>query len=363
MSATYANRLAEAFAKEALKQFYQGSVVDAVANRNYEGEIKGVGSLLNILTFDKIKMKTFSGSNLSPDTVNESNAQLNVNQQKAYYFKIPSLAKFQSYIKDPEGTIISQVGNEMKEVVDNYALSLYTKVGAGNRVGTNYTTGTVTVTAVTGAVVGSGTTFTAAMVGRGFQAAGQTSWYQVATYTDATHITIIDDLDDTSTGQYTGGSVAGGTSYIIEAVTPIALTSSNVYLQLVNLKQRLDAAKRPKEDRALVVSSKVAAMILQSSALVQPVESLVDEVVRRGLVGRVAGFTVYENEQIKGDNTNGYHVLAMHKSWMTFAEAYTETGIEELIGNFGKAYKGLFVYGAKVADVNRLSAAELFCTA
>jgi hypothetical protein len=38
----------------------------------------------------------------------------------------------------------------------------------------------------------------------------------------------------------------------------------------------------------------------------------------------------------------------------------TETGIEDMTGNFGKAYKGLYVYGAKVVDERRKALVELF---
>jgi len=52
--------------------------------------------------------------------------------------------------------------------------------------------------------------------------------------------------------------------------------------------------------------------------------------------------------------------LAGHKSAITFAMAFTETGIEDLQGNFGKAYKGLNVYGAKVVDERRKALATLY---
>ena len=359
---SFATKLAEAFAKETVKIFYQGSVIDDIANRNYEGEIKGVGSLLNVLTFSKLSMKTYTGSALTADSLTESNAQLNMNQQKAYYFKIQSLSKFQSYIKNPESTILDQVGNELKEVVDAYGLGLYTKTAAGNRVGTDYTTGTVAITAVTGAVVGTGTTFTAAMVGRGFKATGHTKWYNVTAYTDATHITIADDLDDV-TAAYTGGTIAGGTAYTVEANTPVALTASTVYQQLANVKQRLDAAKIPLADRSIVMPSKVVAMVMQSTSLVTAVDASYENAVTKGIIGMVLGMKLYMSEQVAGDNVNGYHCIAAHKSWLTFAEAYTETGIEPLIGDFGQAYKGLFIYGAKVIDERRKAGAELFCTA
>ena len=75
------------------------------------------------------------------------------------------------------------------------------------------------------------------------------------------------------------------------------------------------------------------------------------------------GFQVYKSNRLTGDNVNGYHCIAGHPSWMTFAEKLLEADIEEeLIGNFGAAYKDLFVYGAKVTDARRHFAAELFAT-
>jgi hypothetical protein len=70
---------------------------------------------------------------------------------------------------------------------------------------------------------------------------------------------------------------------------------------------------------------------------------------------------VYKSERVSGDNTTGYWVLAGHTSAITFAMAFVESGIEDLQGNFGKAYKGLNVYGSKVVDERRKALAALFC--
>lgn len=73
----------------------------------------------------------------------------------------------------------------------------------------DYTTGTITVTANSAAVVGSGTTFTQLMVGRSLRvddASGDGMWYKIDSYTDATHIT----LENTY-----GGLTASGLSYTI----------------------------------------------------------------------------------------------------------------------------------------------------
>lgn len=57
----------------------------------------------------------------------------------------------------------------------------------------NYITGTITITNGSGAVVGSGTTFTAGMVGKKLRVdgdSGTSSFYTITVFTDATHITI-----------------------------------------------------------------------------------------------------------------------------------------------------------------------------
>ncbi len=347
----------EKYAKNVLKIYFQTAVTDQITNNDYEGEIKGGGAdRLNVLTFGALALKDYTGAAMSADTPQESEGQLIVNQKKAYYFKIQSWQSFISYVNDPQSSLIETAGKTLAETIDAFVLGLHGDVAAGNRVGTDYTTGTVTVTATTGAVAGSGTTFTAAMVGMGFKATGHTSWYRVKTYTSATAIVIEDDKDDV-TSAYTGGDISAGASYTIECAAKLQVTKSTIYAQIVALKEKLDEAKVPASDRFLIVPSKIASLILQAPELIPAVPAAYEDVVKRGLLGSVAGFTVYSNEQVAGDNTNGYKILGVHKSWCTFAMAFTESGIEDLIGDFGKAYKGLNCYGAKVLDERRKAGA------
>ncbi len=104
---------------------------------------------------------------------------------------------------------MDQLALERKKNVDAFILGFYTNIAAGQRVGTDYTTGTVTID-VSGNVTGSGTTFTSAMVGKGFKATGHSKWYRVVTFTSATSIVIQNDTyDDVAT--YDGGVITGAT--------------------------------------------------------------------------------------------------------------------------------------------------------
>ena len=362
--ADYGTNVGEKFAKNTLRIFFERAIAPDITNQDYEGEIKGGGAdRVNVLTFGALSLKNYSGTAMSVDIPSESEGVLVVNQKKAYYFQIESFAKFASYVDNPESTLIQTAGDTLAQTVDNFVLGLYADVGSGNRVGTDYTTGTVTVDVTTGAVTGSGTTFTAAMVGLGFKAAGHSVWYRVKTYSSSTAIVIEDDKDDV-TSAYTGGAIGSGATYTIEAATVMTVTANStnpIYTQVVALKTKLDKAKIPMSDRALIVPADIGALLLQSNSLTPAVSTAYENVVLKGIVGYVAGFKVYQNEQTAGNNTTGYYVLAVHKSWCTLAMAFTESGVEDFIGGFGKNYKGLNCYGAKIIDERRKAGAYLFC--
>lgn len=368
MASAYSTTIAEGFSQRLMKEMYERNLADFIVNRDYEGEINGVGSKLNILNFARISEKTYANAALSADSLYENNAVLTIDQYKSFYWKEKTLARWLSYIKNPHSTVVDQKSDERSKNMDEFILGFYGDVGAGNRVGTDYTTGTVTVTATTGAVVGVGTTFTESMVGRGFKADGHTKWYRVKTYTSATEIVIEDDSDD-NTSAYTGGAIAGGSTYTIEAATPLAITSANLLQYFAALKMKLDSAERyglsavPESGRWLVVPPEFENLIVRATGVALHVPEVFTELVKKGYLGRFLGFDVFRTNRLTGDNTNGWRVLAGHKNWMTFAEKLLEADIEEdLIGDFGSAYKDLFVYGGKVTDARRHFAAEGYFT-
>lgn len=351
---SYADNLAEVFAGAAVEKFFETAVTPVITNDDYEGEIKDKASRLNILTFSESQgLQAYTGADLTLGDVTESEATLATDQQKAYYFKIKSIDRFKSYVKDPESTLMIEKGGQLQEAIDTYVLGIaHSDTAAGNRTGTSYTTGTVEVTVTTGAVTGTGTTFTSGMVGLGFKAAGHTVWYRVKTFTSTTAIVIEDDKDD-DTSAYTGGAISAGATYEIEAATAVDIDSAGeAYGALLAMKQKLDATKTPKAGRWAVVNSYFMQKLLAESVIVRDTEQGENRTTN-GFVKRIAGFDLYENEQLVGNNTTGFWAVAGHKAAITFAMAFVETGIEDLQANFGKAYKGLNVYGAKVVDERR----------
>ncbi len=360
----YGTKLAEGFSQKIMANLYDVNLLDSIVNRDYEGEINGVGSLLNIINFDKLSEKTYANAALSADSLTENNAQLTIDQYKSFYWKEKTLARWLSYIKNPHATIVNQVVNERSKNMDSFALGLYGDIGAGNRVGTTYDTGTVTVTATTGVVEGAGgMTFTAGMVGKGFKADGHTTWYRVKSVTDSDTLVIEDDLDDV-TSAYTGGAIGAGATYEIEDSSVLAITAGTLLSKVAALKQKLDLAEKngysavPDTDRFLIVPPEFETMLITATGVALHVPAVYDELVKKGFITELQGFKVFKSNRLTGNNTDGYNIIAGHPMWLTFAEKVLEARMEEdLIGDFGKAYKDLFVYGGKVTDSRRHMAA------
>ena len=364
----YGTKLAEGFSSKVMQFVYDRDLLDTIVNRNYEGEINGVGSKLNILDFGKLTEKTYADAAMTADSLTENNGQLIIDQYRSFYWKEKTLARWLSYIKNPHPYIVTQVGNERSKNMDEFVLGLYGDVGAGNRIGTSATTGTVTVDVTTGLVTGDGTTFTADMVGKGFKAAGHTSWYRVKTFTNTTSIVIEDDLDDVASA-YTGGAIAATATFEVEAATVLPVTTANILNTIATAREKLNLAEAngysavPDSDRFLVAPPEFFTTLTQGTGIVLHVDEAYQDLVKKGYMGMLQGFKLFMSNRLTGNNIDGYHLIAGHKNWMTFAEKVLQARMEEdLTGDFGTAYKDLFVYGAKVKDINRHQAVEIFAT-
>jgi hypothetical protein len=360
----YGTKVAEGFSQKLIKKVYENAPIDEIVNRDYEGEINAVGSTLNILALNKISEKDYSGTNLTADDLTEVNTVFRIAQKKAFYWKEKTIDRWVSYIKNPRGTVLEQTAQERRKNIMTFILGFWADVASGNWYGTSYTTGTVTVDVTTGAVTGSGTTFVAGMVGKPFKATGHTAWYRVKTFTSTTAIVIEDDSDDL-TSAYTGGAIGAGAAYEIQANTVKTIDnggSNPTFLTLVlTLKQFLDEVEVPDEGRFIVLPPAAFTTLAKDTSVKLAVESAYESLIVKGYMGTIEGLKVIKSNRVAGDNTNGFHILAAHPSFLTFADKALEVGMEEdLIGNFGTAYKDLFVYDAKVADDRRHFGAHAF---
>lgn len=102
-------------------------------------------------------------------------------------------------------------------------------------------------------------------------------------------------------------------------------------------------------------------MLLKDDRFVKSDAQAGQNALLNGFVGRVAGFNVFESNNVVYDTTDHYwKVTAQISAVTTFGEQIVKTEAYRMEKRFSDAVKGLHVYGAKVT--NGTGIAELICS-
>lgn len=160
---------------------------------------------------------------------------------------------------------------------------------------------------------------------------------------------LADTIDQFLAGFYTGAqpaNVVGSTG------SPIAVTAAapntaydNV---LVPLRTRLGRANVTMAGRYCIVSPEVMGRLLIDSRFIKVNESGTPEGLRNGIVGRAAGFDIYESNNVPNPTGNVHVIQAGVNRALSYAEQLTKTEAFRPEAKFADAVKGLAVYGAKL---------------
>jgi hypothetical protein len=129
--------------------------------------------------------------------------------------------------------------------------------------------------------------------------------------------------------------------------SPISVTASNVYDYCVDLKVKLDDAKAPQEGRWMIVPPWFHGKLLKADEFVHAT-SLGDQVLRQGMVGRVAGFDILISHNVVNTSSAKYKIMAGVPGAITFAQQLAQVEAYRPELRFADAVKGLELYGAKV---------------
>jgi hypothetical protein len=345
---------------------YNDTLYPSITNTQYEGMIKDAGDRVRVRTAGKISLSAYTkGMQLVKQELTPTSEDLVIDQQQYFSFGVDDVDKFQNDI-NAITEYASNTKRDMAELIDTDILSYGAKnVKYNNAVGTNYSTGTVSVAATTGVVTGAGTTFTSAMVGGIIKFSGLTNGYYVSAFSSTTSITVVDQGATTYSGGAWGTTPGQDGLYVIYAATHIAATKSTIYKNIVDVSTALNANLCPREGRFLVVNAATEGIIRQASEFIPAVQSAYSDVVEKGLLGSIAGFKVFTSELVAGNNTTGYWLLAGNKEFMAFAAQIMKTSVvpsEADPNSFITTCKGLLVYGRKVFAGNRAKGAVLRIT-
>lgn len=154
---------------------------------------------------------------------------------------------------------------------------------------------------------------------------------------------LADELDTHLFGLYTGADASN-------VIAKETLTASNIYDKISEAKELLSLNDVPQLGRWIVLSPKEI-RLLENSSEFTAASDLGDVVKQTGIVGRIAGFQVYESNNLTAvtDGTNVVrHCTFGHSIAWTLAEQIVSTEAGRREAGFSDFVKGLHVYGTKV---------------
>lgn len=167
-----------------------------------------------------------------------------------------------------------------------------------------------------------------------------------------------DRTDSFILGKIASGVASG--NIIGTTESPIQVTKNNIYESIIEMRTKLDKANVPTSGRTIIIPPEIYALLLQDERFVKSDAVAGQNVLVNGLVGRVAGFDVFESNNVVYDTNNKFwKVTAQVRTATTFAEQIVKTEAYRMEKRFSDAVKGLHVYGAKVTDGTQI--AELIC--
>ena len=126
------------------------------------------------------------------------------------------------------------------------------------------------------------------------------------------------------------------------------LSGKTIYGNVVDARTKLSTVHVPTEGRWLLVSPEIYGLLLKSPEFIKA-SDLGDAVVQTGAVGRIAGFTVFEDSTL-GENVE---YIAGHPNWFAFIDEWAvPVHVQDLNGSSkyigASAVKGRKVYAFKV---------------
>lgn len=92
------NFIPEIFSKLLQAKFYSQSVLPAISNTDYEGEISGQGDKVIIRTVPAVTIADYTGGSLTYQELATSKVELNIDKAKSFSFKVDDILKAQADI-------------------------------------------------------------------------------------------------------------------------------------------------------------------------------------------------------------------------------------------------------------------------
>lgn len=287
------NFIPEIWSGKLIENFYDATVLAAISNTDYEGEIRQFGDTVNIRTTPEITIRDYvKGQTLTVENPDKPKIQLVIDKGEYFACVEDDVDKVQSDIALMD-TWSKDASERMKIKIDQRVLTdILPDVAATNK--------------------------------------GATAGEQSASF----------DLGTTGAPLTVTKDGAGGTTSVIDLI--------------VDLGTVLDEANAPEDSRFLVIPAKMAGLIKKSELKDASLTGDSMSIVRNGRLGMVDRFTLYVSHNLNV-SSGKYSLIAGHKMGFTFASQMTNMETIRSESTFGDIIRGLQVYGYKVVKPEALA--------
>lgn len=289
------NFIPEIWSGKLIENFYDATVLAAISNTDYEGEIRQHGDTVNIRTTPEITIRDYvKGQTLTVENPDKPKLQLVIDKGEYFACVEDDVDKVQSDINLMD-TWSKDASERMKIKIDQRVLTdILPGIATANK----------------GATAGA--------ISASFNLG-----------TNASPLTVTKDG-------------AGATTPVVDL--------------LVDLGTVLDEANAPEDNRFVVIPAKMAGLIKKSELKDAALTGDSMSIVRNGRLGMIDRFTVYVSHNLYKSSSK-YSIIAGHKYGFTFASQMTNMETIRSESTFGNIIRGLQVYGYKVVKGEALAQA------
>lgn len=282
----------EVYSKKIQNYFRKASVVEAITNTEYTGEISGAGDTVNIIKEPVVSVSAYTrGQTITQTKLTDEELTLVIDKANYFAFKVDDIENKMSHI-NWAATATSSAAYALKDAFDSEVLTY---------ISSNVSTTTPDM------VLGAD---------------------------DAT----ADDLDTAASSS----SLSIHLGYASGTTDPLDL--------IARFARMLDEKNVPEEGRWLLASPEFYELLSKtSSKLLSADYNAGQGSIRNGLVssGKLRGFDMYRTNNMP-TATNSKVLLAGHISAVASAQAITSTETHRAHDSFGDVVRGLHVYGRKL---------------
>lgn len=301
-SPAYSGRfIPEIWASKLIEKFYAATVLGAISNTDYEGDIANKGDKVIIRTRPTITIADYEADqDLTIQRPSSNIVELLIDKGKYFNLALDDVMEIQSDI-DQMSIWSEDAAEQMKISVDTDvlgALSTTTDINAANR--------GLTAGAISGDI-------------------------------DVGEFGVPQFVSGRGDGDYSGGTAAN---------------AQRIVDYIVNMGQVLDESNIPESGRWIVVPAWFASRIKKSELRDASLSGDGTSMLRNGRLGMIDRFTIYMSNLLT--ETDGYAdewpVLFGTDAAMTFAAQFTKMETLRSERSFSNLLRGLQVYGYKVVN-------------